>query len=444
MCVHARFGDRHEEVGAVSSETVAASIGSAGEGPHRWVVVADTPFLPAHGGGEREHLGFVQAAVARGLVAAVVVPTDADPDALGRQDDLPAIRALVAPAPVIVVPRRRSLRSAATRRPYVVASRPAPADLVDRVRAEAPDADAVVIFHYKSSGIGEVLAKGLKLPTVLRQHNLEGPYHHALADAASIPKRWAMRGEAWRVDRDERRLERARWLTAIADISASDADIRRTRSRVPVVHVPTFALGNVDLADQPVWERPTDPLVTFLGALDVSTNHDAVEWFAQQVWPQVLASVPAARWRVVGRRPSEQVRSLVERTPQAELRADVPDPVEYLLATSVAVNPAVSGSGVNIKLVEYLSVGVPVVSTTRGMAGIGLRDGQELLVADEGPAFADAVIRLLTSAEQAQALGAAGKATADRILDVRASMDTFASLLAGSHGHARAHVSTGH
>lgn len=408
----------------------------SGSEPTRWVVVADVPFLPAHGGGEREHLGFVQAATARGLVAAVVVPADEDPDAHDREDDLPAIRALVAPAPVIVVPRRRSLRSAATRRPYVVASRPAPPDLVDRVRAEAPDADAVVIFHYKSSGIGEALARGLGVPTVLRQHNLEGPYHHALADAASVPKRWAMRGEAWRVDRDERRLERAPWLTAIADISTSDADVRRVRSRVPVAHVPTFALGNVNLADQPPWQRPSDPVVTFLGALDVATNHDAVEWFAQNVWPQVLTAVPTARWRVVGRKPSEQVRSLVERTPQAELHADVPDPVEYLLVTSVAVNPAVSGSGVNIKLVEYLSVGVPVVSTTRGMAGIGLRDGHELLVADQGPAFAAAVIGLLTSASRAESLGASGKATADRILDVGVSMDTFASLLSNASRHA--------
>ena len=367
--------------------------------------------------------------MARGLIAAVVLPSDDDPGALGREDDIPAIRDLVAPAPVIVVPRQRSLRSALTRRPYVVASRPAGADLVDQVRAAAPDADAVVIFHYKSSGIGEHLAAELGLPTVLRQHNLEGPYHHALAASASFPKSWAMHGEAWRVDRDERRLERASWLTAIADISASDAQVRRARSRVPVSHVPTFALGNVNLAEQLAWERPTDPVVTFVGALEVATNRDALSWFAAEVWPGVLAAVPTARWWVVGRRPSDEVRALVASTPRAELHPDVADPVTFLLGSSVAVNPAVSGSGVNIKLVEYLSVGVPVVSTTRGMAGIGLRDGRELLIADEGPAFVDAVVRLLTTPSEAERLGAAGKATADRILDVEASLNTFAALL---------------
>ncbi|GAA1428221.1 hypothetical protein GCM10009616_07320 [Microlunatus lacustris] len=401
-------------------------------GPARWLVVADSPFIPATGGGEREHLGFVQAAAARGLIAALILPTDDDPAAQGREDDLGAIRQLVAPAPVLVVPRRRSLWSAASCKPYVVASRPAPADLAARVRAAAPEVDAVVIFHYKSSGIGERLARELGLPTVLRQHNLEGPYHHALADSASFPRSWATRAEAWRVDRDERALERARWLTGIADISASDARVRAARSRVPVVHVPSFALGDRNPSERPSWVRPADPVVTFVGALDVATNHDAIGWFAEQVWPAVLAAVPAARWRVVGRKPTSHVRSVVEATARAELHGDVADPVEYLLGSMVAVNPAVSGSGVNIKLVEYLSVGVPVVTTARGMAGIGLRAGDDLLVADAAPQFAEAVVRLLTSAADAERLGAAGQETANRILDVGASLAAISSLLQGA------------
>ena len=36
--------------------------------PRRWIVVAETPFLPANGGDEREHLGFVQAAMAADLL----------------------------------------------------------------------------------------------------------------------------------------------------------------------------------------------------------------------------------------------------------------------------------------------------------------------------------------------------------------------------------------
>jgi len=88
----------------------------------------------------------------------------------------------------------------------------------------------------------------------------------------------------------------------------------------------------------------------------------------------------------------------------------------------------VSGSGVNIKLVEYLSVGVPVVSTSRGMGGIHLLVGEDLLVADAPADFADHIVRLLTSDETAHRV-AAGHQTAMRILDVRTSLATMASAL---------------
>lgn len=402
-------------------------------GPRRWVVVADSPFIPTHGGGEREHLGFVEAAAEAGLLAALVIPTDNDPAAVGRADDLDAIRALVAPAPVLEIPRARSLRQGlSVRLPYVVASRPVPDDLVRQVAAAAPNADAVVVFSYKSHEIGRVLAEGLRVPAVLRQHNLEGTYHRSLAAAASFPKSVAVRLEAERIDADERRLEHSGWLTGIADISASDAEFRSRRSNVPVAYVPPFALGSLKPDQSGVWTPNDSRTVVFLGALDVSTNSDAISWFARKVWPAVRRAVPDARWSVVGRRPTAAVEALIAATPGAELHPDVPDPGVHLRAAAVAVNPAVSGSGVNIKLVEYLATGVPVVSSTRGTAGLLLDSGRDLLVADEADRFADAVVSLLTDQSAARELGSRGRQTARELMDTSRGLATISRLLTRS------------
>ena len=398
--------------------------------PRRLVVVAESPFIPAYGGGEREHLGFVEAAAAAGLVAALVIPVDEDPGAVGREDDLAAIRRLVHPAPVIEVPRQRSLRRALSPRyPYVVASRPAPADLAERVRRAAPDADAVLVFAYKSHRLGRVLAEGLGVPAVVRFHNLEGRYHRALARAAAPPRAWAVWLEALRVELDERLVERGRWLTGIADISAVDAAVRERRARVPVEYVPSFALGTRQPTPGPSRRPSNQPTVVFLGALDVATNHDAITWFAEKTWPLVRATVPDCRWQVVGRRPTSSVRELVSRTAGAELHADVAEPAAYLAAADVSINPAVSGSGVNIKLVEYLAAGAPVVSTTLGSAGLGLTPGRDLLVADTPTEFAAAVGDLLTGRRDGAELGAAGQASAGAILDSRASLRRLLAML---------------
>jgi glycosyltransferase involved in cell wall biosynthesis len=118
----------------------------------------------------------------------------------------------------------------------------------------------------------------------------------------------------------------------------------------------------------------------------------------------------------------------------AELHADVPDPTVLLRQAHVAVNPAVSGSGVNIKLVDYLAAGVPVVSTRRGMTGLGLSAGRDLMVADEPKAFGAAVLSLIADLSAAERLGSTGRQTALSILDVDASLRRMGTLLAPARG----------
>lgn len=398
-------------------------------GTRRWIVVADSPFLPANNGGAREHLGFIRAVLAAGLLGVLVVPSDGGRTARRRGDDLAGLRALAAPAVVLLTPRRRYLRGALhPRLPYVVASRPAPRDLVARLKESVPDADAVIIDSYKSHEIGRVLATGLALPAVLRQHNLEADYHKALADGSRGVRATATSLESVRIRRDERRLEQASWLSGIADISVSDARVRAARALVPVRYVPPFAFGRQEAVGRPP-RAPSRPMVIFLGALDISTNREAVEWFAGQVWPLVAARVAAATWQLVGRRPSAQLRQLVDSTPGLELHGDVARPEDYLATASVAVNPCVSGSGVNIKLLEYLTSGVPVVSTTRGVQGLAVVAGRDLMIEDDPVAFAARVVELLTQPERAEAVGRAGRDLADRLGDTTSSLQTLQSML---------------
>lgn len=400
-------------------------------GRHRWILVADSPFLPAQGGGEKENLGIVQAIARAGYLAALVIPTDADPEKYDRKDDLAGLRALVAPAPVLFIPRRRSLTAALVPwRPYVVGSRPPVPGLVHDLARLVPDATAVVITGYKPHHLGRTIADGLGLPSVIRMHNLEGHYHRALASAEHWPKSWALAVEAARVEVDERRLERAPWVSGLADISTTDRDVRAARARVPVKFVPTFALNTRPTATAEEEQVVPEPAtVVFVGSLEVGTNTEALRWFSSQVWPKVVAQVPEARWQVVGRRPTEWVTEMVRLSPRTELHADVPDPGYYLRRATVAVNPAVSGSGVNIKLVEYLAVGAPVVSTTLGMQGVGLEPGEHLAVEDTAQGFADAVVGLLTDREEAREMGRRGQARAREILDVSRSVDQLVQLL---------------
>ena len=361
---------------------------------HRWVVVADSVFWPARVGGHREHTGFVDAAVAAGRVAVLVVP-------VRPTEEVPATYGAGGhDVPVIALPRDvRRRRMLSLREPFVVTSRPTPAWLLGRVRELAPDADAVVAFSYKVHRLGEHLAVGLGVPAVLRQHNLEAHYHRELARGTRGPRGWLLRWEARRIDRDERRLEQAPWLTGIADISATDAAARRLRASPPVRHVGPFAIAGVADVDR----SPEGCEVLFLGALDVATNHDGLRWFTDHVWPRVLAAVPDARLAVVGSNPPLGLLRELLAVPSTTVHPDVPDTRPFLRTAAVAVNPTVAGSGVNIKLVDYLAAAIPTVTTSPAAAALALAAAEELGIADTAEAFADAVAARLRDPAAAQA-----------------------------------------
>jgi glycosyltransferase involved in cell wall biosynthesis len=392
-------------------------------------VVADSPFLPPTGGGEQEHLGFVRAAAGEGLLALLVLPD-------GATVDLKEYIRLLPGVPVLPTPRRTNpLLLAHPTKPYVVASRPAPAWLVPRARELAPDATGIVIFSYKSRWIGEELARGLGLSAVIRQHNREGAYHRSLAAQTPGPRGWVLRWEAMRIERDERRLGHAEWLAGTADISLADADWRRATGAPNVVHVPPFALG---LSQDPQDAAQAlggpeavggPPRVLFLGTLDTATNTGALDWFLGRVWPTVLAGHPDVVLDVVGRGPSPALRRRLEAAERVELAADVPDVGPYLRRAAVAVNPVISGSGVNIKLVEYLDAGLPLVSTSLATEGLPLRPGVDLEVHDDPAGFASAVLRLLEHPDEALVMAGHGRAHLRELLDVKTNLARIGELL---------------
>lgn len=54
----------------------------------------------------------------------------------------------------------------------------------------------------------------------------------------------------------------------------------------------------------------------------------------------------------------------------------------YFQMADIAVNPMISGSGTNLKMLEYLASGLPTITTTFGARGLGLEDGKHAIIAD--------------------------------------------------------------
>jgi glycosyltransferase involved in cell wall biosynthesis len=111
------------------------------------------------------------------------------------------------------------------------------------------------------------------------------------------------------------------------------------------------------------------------------------------VLPLVHCRRPGTVLHVVGSNPSPDVRELASET--VEVHGWVADlgPLHQRCRMSVA--PLRFGAGVKGKVGESMVAGLPTVCTPVAVEGMGLLDGQHVLVAADAIGFAERVVRLL-------------------------------------------------
>lgn len=150
------------------------------------------------------------------------------------------------------------------------------------------------------------------------------------------------------------------------------------------------------------------PEFVFLGLLSLPHNADGLQSFLRTVWPLVLARMPDAHLRVIGRDVSPKLLAFTaEFADSVTVDGYVPDLGEALNGAAALVNPLRFGSGIKLKVFEALGRGLPVVSTTVGAEGIASGPGSGIVVADDAAEAADALCSLTSVARNAQCSGEA-------------------------------------
>jgi len=247
---------------------------------------------------------------------------------------------------------------------------------------------------------------------VFDDHNAEYVLQQraCLADARR-PARWPAALYSLAQWQRLERFERAFCREADVVVAVSEADALALR-RLDAALRPLVVPNGVDIERYHPGLPDSIPLhhpaVVFTGKMDYRSNVDAMLWFHRRVWPTVRRHVSAARLYVVGKNPHRRL---------APLRSDrsvtvtgwVPDVLPYLGGADVVVAPMRTGGGTQLKVLEAMAAGRPLVTTSFGAEGVGLVPGRHALVEDDPERMARAISRLLTDAAAAQALGAAGR-----------------------------------
>jgi glycosyltransferase involved in cell wall biosynthesis len=242
-------------------------------------------------------------------------------------------------------------------------------------------------------------------PTILFQHNVEARiWQRHLETQSHWLRRLYLRSQWARLVCYER--------TACSDfdhvvaVSAEDRDYFQQEYGLTAVSATPTGVDVEFFRPQGAVEHPHH--LVFTGGMDWLPNEDAMQYFADHVWPQVRQAVPDATLSIVGRTPTAKVQRLAER-PGITVTGRVPDVRPYIDEAAVYIVPLRVGGGTRLKIYEAMAIAKPVVSTRVGAEGLDVRDGENILLADAPEPFADAVIRLLREPHRRLALGAAAR-----------------------------------
>ncbi|WP_417481977.1 glycosyltransferase [Maricaulis sp.] len=132
--------------------------------------------------------------------------------------------------------------------------------------------------------------------------------------------------------------------------------------------------------------------VMFLGGYSHAPNVDAVLFFATEVWPLVRDELGDIVFYVVGANPPPEIESLASDEIVVTGRVDELRP--YFDASRVFVAPLRYGAGIKGKVATSMSFGLPTVVTTIAAEGMGLTEGQEVLIRDDPKEMAAAIVQL--------------------------------------------------
>jgi glycosyltransferase involved in cell wall biosynthesis len=163
----------------------------------------------------------------------------------------------------------------------------------------------------------------------------------------------------------------------------------------------------------PLVRRPQGRRVTFLGGLHYPPNAQGIVWFAQNIFPKVLAAAPDAVLTVIGKQPPSELLDGSIPPANLEVTGYIDDPKPYLADTGAFVVPLLAGGGMRVKILDAWCWGLPIVSTTIGAEGIAATPGEDILLADEPDGFARQVVRLLGDQELNARIAAGGRRSAE-------------------------------
>jgi polysaccharide biosynthesis protein PslH len=260
---------------------------------------------------------------------------------------------------------------------------------------------------------------------VVRTHNIETNIWSLMASQQKNKfKRWYLGKMAKRLRQEELKL----YQFADGFMHISDTDKQFFEEKFPK-SIHTLVGYGVNPTPHNEIEK-IENSVCHIGSMEWQPNVEGLQWFLKEVWPLVLSNEKDAKMYIAGKAmPEEFTRGS---WPNVWVLGEVENASDFMQQHEILVVPLHSASGIRIKTIEAVSLGICVVTTPVGAQGLPLQHGKEIWIENNAQKFADAIVTLLQNKQKAKQIAFQGKIRAEAeftLHSISAKIQSFYQLL---------------
>lgn len=237
---------------------------------------------------------------------------------------------------------------------------------------------------------------------VLRNHNIEHLIWHRVINNEPNPlKRWAIRYFSRQLKRYECNL--GSQIDAFAAISEPDYQFfKECYHNIPGTVIPF----GVDLENYPENEdyMPSGtPELFHVGSMNWLPNVEGIEWFLDEVWPQIHEKFPEITFTIAGRQIPEKISQRADNN--VIIAGEVASANDFMAEKDIMIVPLLSGSGVRVKIIEGMALGKTIITTAIGAEGLAVEHGKNILIANTPDEFLECISKCVASPDICTILG---------------------------------------
>lgn len=225
------------------------------------------------------------------------------------------------------------------------------------------------------------LSNALKL---YRSHNIE---HHIWIEQSNqnqnILKKWYLKIQAKRLKNEEIKF----WNTIDSILSISEND----RSNIiKYCNTPTYTIG-LHSEKRLLQNNDQSTKVDFfhIGTMNWLPNQDGINWLLKDVFPKVKQKEKSAEIHIAGRAMPTILKS--HKQNGYYNHGEVRTAEDFMTKHKVMLIPLFSGSGIRVKIIEGMSLGKCIISTSIGVKGINCTNNKNILIANTKNEFIEAM-----------------------------------------------------